>query len=334
MSEKKKMVSELYQKIDSNNQEMQNNAHIDGISTKATFEYKDVKWENVISILAVHCLAIYLVLTFPFHHHILLSLWTILIVLFSGWGVTAGAHRLWTHRSYKANAGVRIFLMICYTMSGQNSLYDWVRDHRVHHKYSETNADPHNSNRGFFFAHCGWLMLKKHSEVINKGRQINMSDIKSDPVIDFHERYFLPLKIFLCFIMPVLIPILFLNESIMPAFMINMIRYVFVLNCTWLVNSAAHLWGNRPYDKNINPAENSFVSLFSLGEGWHNYHHVFPWDYRTAEIGINSATTTLIEFFAKVGWAWDLKQPTKELVEKIAVRNGDGSWSLTNTKEE
>ena len=70
----------------------------------------------------------------------------------------------------------------------QNSLYNWVRDHRVHHKFSETHADPHNSNRGFFFAHCGWLMLKKHPEVLKKGQLIDMTDISDDPVIAFHER--------------------------------------------------------------------------------------------------------------------------------------------------
>lgn len=70
----------------------------------------------------------------------------------------------------------------------QNTLYDWVRDHRVHHKYSETDADPHNSNRGFFFAHVGWLMLQKHPEVLKKGRAIDMSDVLADPVIQFHQK--------------------------------------------------------------------------------------------------------------------------------------------------
>jgi len=68
-------------------------------------------------------------------------------------GVTAGAHRLWTHRSYKARLPLRIFLAFANAMATENSIYVWSRDHRVHHKYSETDADPHNANRGFFFAH-------------------------------------------------------------------------------------------------------------------------------------------------------------------------------------
>ena len=70
----------------------------------------------------------------------------------------------------------------------QNSICEWVRDHRVHHKFSETDADPHNSNRGFFFAHVGWLMMKKHPEVIRKGREIDMSDVLADPVVIFAEK--------------------------------------------------------------------------------------------------------------------------------------------------
>lgn len=106
----------------------------------------------------------------------------------SGFGVTGGAHRFWTHRSYKANTPMRIILMLCFTLSGQNSIYEWVRDHRVHHKFSETDADPHNSNRGFFFAHVGWLMMHKHPEVVRKGKMLDMSDILEDPVVRFHQK--------------------------------------------------------------------------------------------------------------------------------------------------
>lgn len=73
--------------------------------------------------------------------------------------------------------------------SFQNSIYDWVRDHRVHHKFSETDADPHNSKRGFFFSHVGWLMQKKHPEVISKGKLVDLSDITNDPYLAFHTKW-------------------------------------------------------------------------------------------------------------------------------------------------
>lgn len=128
----------------------------------------------------------------------------------SGLGITAGCHRLWAHRSYKARLPLRIFLGFVQTMAFQvynffyifkaeliinitfflvkNHIYEWSRDHRVHHKYSETDADPHNANRGFFFAHVGWLLVRKHPEVIRKGRQISMDDIMQDPVVRFQKK--------------------------------------------------------------------------------------------------------------------------------------------------
>lgn len=103
-------------------------------------------------------------------------------------GVTAGTHRLWSHRSYKAKLPLRIFLMLCQTTMFQNDIYEWVRDHRVHHKFTDTDADPHNSKRGFFFSHVGWLMIRKHKDVLEKGKTINMSDVWADPVVRFQRR--------------------------------------------------------------------------------------------------------------------------------------------------
>lgn len=84
------------------------------------------------------------------------------------------------------------------------------------------------------------------------------------------------------------------------------------------------------YDRNINPTDNKLTALLTHGEGWHNYHHMFPWDYKTAELGGDNlnATMLLINFFAKIGWAYDLKQPSEELVRSIVKKKGDGSHSL------
>lgn len=168
----------------------------------------------------------------------------------AGFGVTGGAHRLWAHRAYKAKTPLRIILVCCYAMAGQNRLYDWVRDHRVHHKFSETDADPHNAQRGFFFAHVGWLMMRKHPDVIQRGQQVDMSDILEDPVVQFFEKYFLPMKFLFCFILPSAVPVYLWEETwYFGIFSQAIVRYVMSLNFTWLVNSAAHIWGNKPYDK-------------------------------------------------------------------------------------
>jgi stearoyl-CoA desaturase (Delta-9 desaturase) len=142
-----------------------------------------------------------------------------------GLGITAGAHRLWSHRSYKAKWPLKVILVIFNTLAfqvsprytsqkfglvktpsyskpssflddiltqlqflPQNHVYEWVRDHRVHHKYSETDADPHNAKRGFFFSHVGWLVCRKHPMVIEKGSGISLKDLEEDKIVMFQKK--------------------------------------------------------------------------------------------------------------------------------------------------
>ena len=240
-------------------------------------------------------------------------------------GITAGVHRLWSHRAYKAKLPLRILLAICNSMAYQNSIYIWARDHRVHHKYSETNADPVNIERGFFFAHCGWLMSRKHPDVAEFGLRVDMSDVINDPVVYYQHKYYIPSILVMCFVLPTLIPIWAWNESFLCSFFVATIaRYILSLNATWLVNSAAHMFGNRPYDYQIAPAENSSVAMLTLGEGYHNYHHTFPWDYSTSEWGWTLNPTTLIlDQFAKIGWVYDRRSASKDMVLKRRQRTGD-----------
>ncbi|XP_075222416.1 acyl-CoA Delta-9 desaturase-like [Lycorma delicatula] len=285
-------------------------------------------WLNVISLILLHLVGVYGILFLVTSTHWKTYIWGYTIGTLSGIGITGGAHRLWSHKAYKAKTPLKIILLIFYSMAGQNTIYDWVRDHRVHHKYTETDADPHNSKRGFFFAHVGWLMQRKHPEVLSKGALIDMSDITNDPILEFHRKYFTILKILFCFIIPVAVPCIFWKEKLSCSIItMGFVRYMLGLNFTWLVNSAAHIWGNKPYDKKINPSENKSVAILSLGEGWHNYHHVFPWDYKAAELGdyTFNITTAFIDFFAKIGWAYDLKTPSPELIKKITLNHGDGT---------
>ncbi|CAH2245037.1 acyl-CoA Delta(11) desaturase-like isoform X2 [Pararge aegeria] len=241
----------------------------------------------------------------------------------SGFGVTAGAHRYWTHRAFKATTPLRIIFMLCFSLSGQNNIFNWVRDHRVHHKRSETIADPHDARRGFFFAHVGWLLMKKHPLVVKEGNQLDMSDIINDPVVKFHTKYFNFFKITLCLILPSITKVLLWNETWKAAIVSTLVRYLSSVNFTWSVNSFAHLWGNRPYDKHIMPVESWKVSFFAMGEGWHNYHHTFPWDYKAAELSyFLNVTTMYIDLFAALGWAYDLKKASPSLIEAIVKKRG------------
>ncbi|XP_075590093.1 acyl-CoA desaturase [Dermatophagoides farinae] len=298
-------------------------------------QLNDIVWRNVILLSILHILAIYGWFIFVMDPNIKwqTSIATFILGLFSSsFGITAGAHRLWSHRSYKAKWPLRLILAFANTMALQNDIYEWCRDHRVHHKYSETNADPHNSRRGFFFAHMGWLMVKKHSDVKLKGKNIDLSDVWADPIIRFQRRFYIPLVIICWGIIPTLIPFYFWNETLWHSFLgCVCFRYVYVLHCTWLVNSAAHLWGHRPYDVNIEPKENDSVVYLTFGEGYHNYHHTFPWDYSASEYGSYynfNLTTLIIDLFKHCGWTFDLKKPSNELIVARKYRTGDGTENL------
>ncbi|RWS21737.1 stearoyl-CoA desaturase-like protein, partial [Leptotrombidium deliense] len=237
----------------------------------------------------------------------------------SGIGVTCGAHRLWSHRSYKAKRPLRIALMIMHTMAGQNDLYTWCRDHRIHHKFSETDADPHNSNRGFFFTHVGWLLTKKHPDVILKGKTVDCSDLLRDPVVRFQRKYYTYMYLFWCIFLPIWFCHTILGHTWGDSFIGMYGRYIVSLHVTWFVNSAAHMFGDRPFNGKIAARENQMVSFAAWGsEGFHNYHHVFPWDYAISEHGWKfNPMKYKIDLCAKYGLAYDLKRPSPDLIEKV-----------------
>jgi stearoyl-CoA desaturase (delta-9 desaturase) len=169
-----------------------------------------------------------------------------------------------------------VLLLTLSLCSLAGSILHWARDHRVHHKYAETDWDPHDATRGFFYAHVGWLMLKKSPKVIEAGKKLDFQDLHDDPVVMFQHKldpwYALCLALpsssgltsriepFFCFVVPTLIGTHFCGQGAWESFLfLGVARYCFVLNSTWLVNSLAHWIGYKPYDKSINPTENSYV---------------------------------------------------------------------------
>lgn len=127
--------------------------------------------------------------------------------------------------------------------------------------------------------------------------------------------------------LPTLVPIVFWDENpIVALFVCYFARSIIALNGTWSVNSAAHLFGTRPFDKTMFPAENWVVSFFSVGEGWHNYHHAFPWDYRASELGSPLNTTGMfLDFLAKWGQVYDRREASHNMIKNRALRTGDDS---------
>lgn len=284
---------------------------------------KRIIWKNVILLSSLHVISLVAILRIM-HYKSFTLMFGIGTYVLAGLGVTAGAHRLWTHRSYKAKLPLRIVLMLWNSLALQNSIFDWSRDHRTHHKYSETNADPHNATRGFFFSHVGWLLVRKHPEVVRKGKGILLHDLMNDPVVAFQRRYYVPLAIGFCFVIPSLIPWYVVGESLLNAYLLSALRYCLTLHATWCVNSLAHKYGNKPYDKRIHPSENILTASFALGEGFHNYHHTFPHDYATSEYGMKlNLTTAFIDFMAFIGQAYDRRVISKEAIEARRRKTGE-----------
>ncbi|XP_050508836.1 acyl-CoA Delta-9 desaturase-like isoform X2 [Diabrotica virgifera virgifera] len=230
---------------------------------------QDLVWTNIIIYVVAHCLALWGYWRM-FTGRMTWKIYAYMHIFgyLAAFGITCGVHRLWSHKAYKAKLPLRIFLMLMQTSTLQNNIYIWARDHRLHHKYTDTDADPHNSNRGFFFSHVGWLLMKKHPEVKHKGKTIDMSDVAADPVVKFQK-------------------------------------------------------------KTIKPAENPTVSILTWGEGWHNYHHTFPWDYKAAELGNYrmNPSTGFLDLMAYLGQAYDLKTASPEMVRKRIARTGDGLYN-------
>jgi len=264
--------------------------------------------------------------------HTYTLLWAYVLWPVTGLGITAGVHRLWSHRSYTAGPGLRCLLMLMNSVANQGSIFHWARDHRVHHKYSETTADPHNAQRGFFYAHVGWLLCKKHPDVVIEGKKLDFNDLKRDGFVSFQRKLDPWFTMFMCFLMPGLVASYGWGENMWNAVWVaGFLRYIFVLHSTWLVNSAAHIFGDHPYNEQW-PAENPVVSFFAVGEGWHNWHHTYPYDYAASEFGVTSQfnpTKLFIDFFCCVGMASNPKRAVSSW-ERTKAKRDRGVFEKSN----
>jgi stearoyl-CoA desaturase (delta-9 desaturase) len=161
----------------------------------------------------------------------------------------------------------------------------------------------------------GWLLVKKHRCTLEAGAQLPCDDLLADPIVYFQRACDPWINLLMCFVVPSVVPMLLWGESYWNGFFVaGALRYVYVLHVTWCVNSVAHFFGERPYDGSSLPAENWFVSFVALGEGWHNWHHKFPYDYATSEFGASvqyNPTKLFIDTCVWLGLASEPKRATK-----------------------
>ncbi|KAJ6638267.1 Acyl-CoA Delta-9 desaturase [Pseudolycoriella hygida] len=284
----------------------------------------EIVWRNVFLFLYLHIACVACVF-YPVSGKVILFGFAYGFI--SSYGISAGAHRYWAHKCYKVTRPLYFILLFLQTIALQNCVIEWVRDHRVHHKYSDTNADPHNASRGFFFSHMGWLMCKKHPDVFKYGKRIDMTDLTSDPILRFQKKYYVPLVLFCTFALPITISMYFFNTPFWYAYHWHILRYVVSLHITWSINSVSHIWGSKPFEKDIKPTDTYAIGFMAFGEGWHNYHHVYPFDYKVSELPRYWCNFTIpfIDFFAWLGWAYDLKTVSDDMIRRRVLRTGDGS---------
>jgi stearoyl-CoA desaturase (delta-9 desaturase) len=237
--------------------------------------------------------------------------------------ITVGYHRLISHRAFKCRPWLEALLLFGATPAWQGSALDWGADHVRHHACIDTDRDPYNIKRGFWYAHVGWLF-----------RYEAPADAKvpafltSDRLVVLQDRYYLPLAIFLGFLVP-----LFLT-GVGGLLLAGAVRTVLAQHCTWFINSWAHVGSYRPYKTDISAVDNWFLAFFTFGEGYHNFHHAFPGDYRN---GISrfawDPSKWLIWVLYKTGAAWDLKRTSPAMIWGRRVSAALAYDGNRNTKE-
>ncbi|PVU86182.1 hypothetical protein BB561_006791 [Smittium simulii] len=114
--------------------------------------------------------------------------------------ITAGYHRYWSHRSYKASRALQYFMAILSCASAQGSIYWWARNHRIHHRYTDTPKDPYNAKAGFFYSHIGWLFLKRDRRKLG---YVDTSDLQSDKLVMFQHNFYIPLAYLMGYAIPI-----------------------------------------------------------------------------------------------------------------------------------
>ena len=142
-------------------------------------------------------------------------------------------------------------LLKWYSAANQGSIFHWSRDHRLHHKFSDTELDPHTIDKGFFFAHCGWLLRNKSMRLVEEGRKIDMSDLEKDSIVMFQKKHYISLSLTMCFLVPTLVYYFMVGTPLWASFFLSFTCYISMLNATWCVNSICHMFGSRPYNQKI-----------------------------------------------------------------------------------
>lgn len=229
--------------------------------------------------------------------------------LTGGVGITLGYHRLFTHQSFKATSPVKYFCALMGVLACQGGPISWVTTHRLHHTYSDQEADPHSPVRNFFWSHMEWC-IRKNPTLKNKDVQNRICpDLVKDKSLMFIEKTDILWTFALAGVLYALGGWPFVVWGIF-------VRLILVYHCTWFVNSAAHVWGYQTYRSEDLSRNLWWVALITYGEGWHNNHHAFQYSARHGLKWWEFDTTyMMIQVLEKFGLVSAVKLPPERLLK-------------------
>ena len=259
----------------------------------------------------------------------------------TGYGVTMGFHRHFTHSSFKANRPLRAAMAMAGNMAIEGPVLVWVADHRRHHKYSDQEGDPHSPwrfgndwkalTKGLLYAHIGWLFNPNRTS-----QEKFCPDLLADKTIRRISSTF-PLWVLVSLLAPALIGGLWsmsLAGALTAFFWASLVRICLLHHVTWSINSVCHTFGNEDFDVRDKSRNVAWLAIPSFGESWHNLHHSDPTCARHGALkGQIDITARAIWVAEKLGWAWDVRWPDEErLSGKLTGKRGKRLGSMTKRR--
>lgn len=292
------------------------------------FEQAPINWVPAIVLLSTLFLAIAIVPWYLWTHGMGMGVWVAFAILmaWTGLSITAGYHRLWSHKSYEAHPVVKYILLLGATLAVESSVFDWCSGHRSHHRHVDDEYDdPYSSRRGFWFSHMGWMLRKYPSGQYDYK---NIPDLKKDKLLALQHKYYGFWVIATNVV--VLAMIGWITGDMLGTFLIaGLLRLVLTHHFTFFINSLCHMFGTRPYTDENTARDNGLLAIVTWGEGYHNYHHYFQYDYRN---GVKwwqyDPTKWIIGLLAKVGLASNLKR-----VDDLTIKHAELTMQFKRAQE-
>ena len=234
--------------------------------------------------------------------------------LFVGLSVTAGYHRLFAHKTYQAAWPVRLFFLVFGAGALENSVLNWAADHRVHHSHVDKERDPYNIQKGFWWAHMGWVFFENEAP-----NAAVVRDLADDPLVVWQDRYYKWLGIGVAFGIPLIVGLL--TGHVLGCLLIGgLLRVVVSHHGTFFINSLCHLVGRQPYSTEHSARDSAVMAVLAFGEGYHNYHHSFPFDYRNGvKVWQFDPAKWMIWTLSRLGLARDLRRAPEAAVLKAKI---------------